>query len=216
MTFDVRPLVGSAGELHGLTVPDDVGAEVWCMSATRAAVVLGSRQTPSVLDATAVARADVDVVRRRSGGGAVLVVPGEMVWIDVIIPVAHRVWCPDVARSMEVVGEAWARALAPFDAGPLHVHRGPMVRTPWSELVCFDGVGPGEVMRGDAKLVGISQRRTRLAARFQCALHLRHDPDALARLLTGPPPAVARRAVATLPAVPPLDLAASLAHALVG
>ena len=31
----------------------------------------------------------VEVVRRRSGGGAVLLVPGEVVWFDVVVPVAH-------------------------------------------------------------------------------------------------------------------------------
>ena len=40
--------------------------------------------------------------------------------------------------------------------------------------------GPGEVMVGEAKLVGISQRRTRDAARFQTMVHLRWRPDTVA------------------------------------
>ena len=48
-----------------------------------------------------------------------------------------------------------------------------MACTGWCPLVCFAGVGPGEVLAGGRKLVGISQRRTRAGARFQCAVHVR-------------------------------------------
>ena len=46
-----------------------------------------------------------------------------------------------------------------------------MVETPWSELVCFAGVGPGEVLLGAGKLVGLSQRRTRHGIRVQCLVN---------------------------------------------
>jgi lipoate-protein ligase A len=57
-----------------------------------------------------------------------------------------------------------------------------MVRTEWSELVCFAGLGPGEVTVGGRKVVGISQRRTRDAARFQCVAYETWDADALGAL----------------------------------
>ena len=38
-------------------------------------------------------------------------------------------------------------------------------------------MGSGEVLVDDAKLVGLSQRRTRDGARFQCVLHRRWQPD---------------------------------------
>jgi hypothetical protein len=37
-------------------------------------------------------------------------------------------------------------------------------------VVCFASVGPGEVVRGGSKVVGVSQRRTKDAARFQCTV----------------------------------------------
>ena len=45
-------------------------------------------------------------------------------------------------------------------------------------MFCFAGAGSGEVMVGERKVVGISQRRTRDAARFQCAcvLHWNAEP----------------------------------------
>ena len=60
---------------------------------------------------------------------------------------------------------------------------GRLIRTRWSSDVCFAGTGPGEVLVGDAKLVGISQRRTRRAARFQTMVHLRWRPDVVASLV---------------------------------
>jgi hypothetical protein len=52
-----------------------------------------------------------------------------------------------------------------------------------SDVVCFAGLGPGEVTRYGAKVVGISQRRTRHAARFQCAVLARWDVVGIATLL---------------------------------
>ena len=78
--------------------------------------------------------------------------------------------------------------------------------------VCFAGLGPGEVTVDGRKVVGISQRRTRAWARFQCAALGRWDPAALAELLVGVP--ADEIADAATDAGVPLDdlLAASSAH----
>ena len=123
--------------------------------------------------------AGIDVVRRRSGGGAVHLEPGGTLWVDVVVPRGDDVWDDDVGRATFWLGEAWAIAVGAGAA----VHRGPMVRTEWSDLVCFAGLGPGEVTIDDRKVVGISQRRTREAARFQCVAYERWDPRPLAQHL---------------------------------
>lgn len=170
---------GSAAAFHARELPAPPVRSVWVHEVTAPALVLGSAQRDDVVDAGAAARAGVEVVRRRSGGGAVLLVPGEVLWVDVVLPRGDAHWVDDVGRSMGWLGDAWARVLG----GGATVHRGPMVHTAWSAQVCFAGLGPGEVVRGGRKLVGISQRRTRDAARFQCALYRRWDPAALAPLL---------------------------------
>ena len=137
--------------------------------------MLGSRQAIDVLDADACRRRDVEIVRRRSGGGVVLLVPGATEWIDVVVPAGDDQWDDDVVRSMVRLGERWVDALRDVVDGELTVHRGPMVRTRWSELACFAGIAPGEVLLDGVKLVGLSQRRTRRAARFQCAVNRRFD-----------------------------------------
>ena len=62
-------------------------------------------------------------------------------------------------------------------------HPGPLLKRPWSELVCFAGLGPGEVTVDGRKVVGISQRRTRSGARFQCALLQTWEPAVLLDVL---------------------------------
>ena len=44
-------------------------------------------------------------------------------------------------------------------------------------------MGPGEVERDGRKVVGISQRRTRAGARFQCVAYREWRPDRLLALL---------------------------------
>ena len=142
---------------------------MWVVEPTQAVVVLGSTQPESVV------RPGVRWARRRSGGGAVLVEPGGLVWVDVFVPAGDPLWEVDVGRAFAWLGAAWAAAVG-SDA---RAHAGPLITTPWSKLVCFAGLGPGEVTVEGAKVVGISQRRTRAGALFQCAALLEWHPDRL-------------------------------------
>ena len=189
-SWAVERFVGPASGFHARAMPGVVDRRVWVHEVDRPALVLGSSQFDAVVDRSRVDAAGVEVVRRRSGGGAVLLTPGEVLWLDVLVPAGDPLWDADVGRSTWWLGDAWVRALAAGAPGEIHVHRGPMIRTPWSALACFAGVGPGEVVvaaaatgGSSAKLVGISQRRTRAGARFQCAIYRRHDPAALPALL---------------------------------
>jgi lipoate-protein ligase A len=49
-------------------------------------------------------------------------------------------------------------------------------------VVCFAGLGPGEVSVNGRKVVGISQRRSRQGARFQCAALLEWRPQEMVDL----------------------------------
>ncbi|MDP9389628.1 MAG: hypothetical protein M3Q48_17360, partial [Actinomycetota bacterium] len=88
------------------------------------------------------------------------------------------------------------------------VHRGGLVASAWSAMVCFAGLGPGEVTVGGRKVVGLAQRRTREGALFQCALPLAWDPVPLLAALgveDGRAAVAAELAASVLPlgAVPP-------------
>ena len=149
---------------------------------TRPTLVLGSSQSDDAVDWERVRELGVDVVHRRSGGSAVLVEPGAAVWIDVTIPAGDRWWDHDVGRAFHWLGAAWSEVL--IAGGVLaRWHDGAMQRTPWSPWVCFAGLGPGEVTVGGRKVVGLSQRRTREGALFQCSAALRWEPERLLDLL---------------------------------
>ncbi len=181
-----------------MSLPDPAEPEVWFHEITAPAVVLGSTQHDDVVDGAACVRAGIDVVRRRSGGGAVLLLPDEVVWIDVILPAGCDGWAADVHRPMVWLGEHLAAAFAAVGVGGTEVHDGAMISTAASRMVCFDGLGPGELTLDGAKLVGISQRRTRAAARLQACWYTAYDPVVLPSLLASPVDPAALRPVATV------------------
>ena len=130
-----------------------------------------------------------------------LLEPGDVTWVDVLLPTSHHRWTTDVSSSAWWLGEVWRRTLAELGATATAVHVGPMVTTPWSSRLCFAGVGGGELIAtvpdGDtdigaiSKIVGISQRRTRSGARFQCALYRHWRPERHVGLFAEPSPTAA-------------------------
>lgn len=168
-------ITGSIADFHARPIPDDlVEAEVWSFRPPGRGLVLGSAQQEEIADLAAAGRAGVAVAKRRSGGGAVYVDPERCVWVDVVLPTHDERWSNDVREATYWLGEAWQRALGRIGL-ETRLYRGGLEQTPWGRLVCFAALGPGEVLVGDRKVVGISQRRTRAGARFQCIAYDRWD-----------------------------------------
>jgi lipoate-protein ligase A len=186
-----------------------VARAVWFVSVERPTLVLGSTQR------AVVPVGGVDAVRRRSGGGAVLVAPDTVLWAEVVLPVADPLWSADVGCAFWWLGDAWAAALRSlgFDAA---VHRGALVSRPLSRVACFAGLGPGEVTVGEKKVVGMSQRRTRAGALFQCAALLRWDAPSTARALGLAADSLDRVAAAGLDNVTRADLEDAFLRSLPG
>ncbi len=188
--------------------------EIWWHDITSPALVLGSTQSADVVDQQACRRGGIEVVRRRSGGGAVLLLPGSVTWLDVIVPAGSPGWADDIHAPMVWLGRHIADVLGELVGERIiSVHEGPMVSSAWSSAVCFDGLGAGEVLLDGSKLVGISQRRTRHAARLQCCWYSEYDPAALVDLLDPArrPPVADLQPVATLPHSVSAALPAALA-----
>ena len=137
-------------------------------------------------------------MRRRSGGGAVLVAPGLQVWLDVFVPNDDPLAQSDVGKSFHWLGDAFAAAIASVlgtsvaQAG-VEVNRGPRQSTPWSRTLCYAGLGAGEVTVAGRKVVGMSQRRERSGAWIHSMALLTDRAGDLADLLAGP---VERRSAA--------------------
>jgi lipoate-protein ligase A len=191
----VEHVHGDAGAIHAA---DPIARRsATFLTVASPTLVLGSAQTDDAVDRRVADALGVEVVRRRSGGGAVLLLPGEFVWLDLVIPTGDELWLADVAQAMVWVGELWRGALAELGIVG-EVHHGPMLTTDWSRQVCFAGAGTGELLQDTGKLVGVSQRRTRHSARFQTMCHLRWRPELVAALVAPPRPAAAELAASVV------------------
>ena len=102
------------------------------------------------------------------------VAPGESVWLDITISREDPLWQDDVSASMLWLGDVFVQALRPW----VHAEtfRGTFHNGDVGRAVCFASAAPGEVFVGENKLVGISQRRNREGARFQCVLYRQWNP----------------------------------------
>jgi lipoate---protein ligase len=149
----------------------------------RPLLVLGSTQDPAVVDPARARRAGVTVVRRRSGGGAVYLSPGAQLWVDVWLPRGDPLWVAEPRRAAAQVGEWWADALSRSVTEQLAVHRGASLAAPGSDVVCFAGIGPGEVLVGSRKVVGLAQWRSREGALVHGCAYRHWAPQSLVDLL---------------------------------
>lgn len=178
---------GAASTFHHRSISDVHEPTIWIHEVEQPALVVGSTQQIDIVDTDRATQLGVEVSTRRSGGGVVLVEPGTSCWVDVLIPPSDPRWDPDVGRAFVWVGQCWKHALQAVGITELAVHDGPMRDREFGRVLCFAGLGPGEVTMatpgGPSKIVGLSQRRTRSIARFQGLFIGRWDPDVLAGLL---------------------------------
>lgn len=162
-----REFTGTAAELHALPMPTEGEiAELWVMCPSACAVVMGSSQHPDRFDEQRLRDDDVALSPRRSGGGAVFIDPASTVWIDVLAPRSSQLWSTDLAENFLIVGRLWHQALQSIGIETELCVESPE-RTDASALVCWAGTGWGELLIGPAKIVGLSQRRTRWGSRVQ-------------------------------------------------
>ncbi|HET8931629.1 MAG TPA: hypothetical protein VFN21_13290 [Acidimicrobiales bacterium] len=185
-TFESRSVRTTVADAHGAPFPELVRREVWFIEPTDAALVLGSAQRLSTVDLGEVARRGLRVVRRRSGGGAVVVEPGSSTWFDVWLPGDDPLFEHDVSLSAHWLGQVMVEALDRVGVAAQRVTTDPAggsaERSRWAPLVCFAGASGGEVLLDGRKAVGISQRRTRAGARFQVNVLHHFDAEATASL----------------------------------
>ncbi len=179
----IRTIAGTVQQLHDLENPHDPIRTVRVMAPDSSAVALGSSQRDEVIDQSRAHSAGLGIAHRRSGGGAVLIVPGRQVWIDFLVPRGDVLWSDDIVRASFWVGDMWRETLAAVGMPGGTVHRGRSEVGDWSETVCFAGVGPGEVRVDGRKVMGLSQRRSRDWTRIQTMVHTVWDPATLVGVL---------------------------------
>lgn len=155
--------------------------------ATRPTLVLGRGQR------TLPTTADLPVVARHSGGGAVLM-DTDLLSLDVLVPADHPWLEGGPGAVFAPVGASWAEALRAVGVPDVAVHHGPAAarrqgdaREQLLAAVCYATLGRGEVTAGGRKLVGLAQRRRRQGALVQCGLLRRWRPARLLAALGADP-----------------------------
>ena len=185
---------GAAGALleRGAALLDGLAADPtpalrWYRACTPA-LVLGRGQ-----GSVDTSRTRLPVVRRCSGGGAVLL-DGGLLSLDLLLPPGHPLLAGDLGAVFHRVGAAWAAALAELGVAGLAVHAGPSTASRRGDArerllaaVCYATLGRGEVAADGRKLVGLAQRRRRHGALVQCGLLRRWRPAALLTALGADP-----------------------------
>lgn len=182
---DAATLIAGSAQLLDDLADNPVPTLRW-YRATDRALILGRGQSPQL-----VARTELPIVTRFSGGGAVLMDDG-LLSLDVLIPADHPLLGTDLSAVFLTAGRAWARALTTLGAHDVAVHAGAAqaqrrgsARQQLLAAICYATLGRGEVTVGGRKVVGLSQRRRRPGALVQCGL-LRHwHPQALLQAFGG-------------------------------
>ncbi|HEX7439624.1 MAG TPA: ligase [Caldimonas sp.] len=142
-----------------------VEATAWRLWAYREpAVVLGCSQRRMLADLKP--RADVEVLVRASGGGAVLVGPW-MLGLSALLPAAHPLVSGGPVPSYRWLGECLAQSLqqvgiaaAALSPEALRARRGERSASAL-DWACFAGLSPWEVLVGERKIAGLAQVRRR-------------------------------------------------------
>jgi len=164
-----RAFSGSVAELHALAMPSAAapthndGPELWHMHPTERAIAMGSSQKPEDFDVTG---ARIALAPRRSGGGAVFIEPTQTVWADLVAPRSSPWWSSELSENFLLVGRVWQDALAGLGVETTLCVDAP-VKSDASRHACWAGAGWGELLIGESKVVGLSQRRTRWGVRVQ-------------------------------------------------
>ena len=174
-----RGAAGAAGRpSRPRRCPTPFERAAWVCEPTAPALVLGSTQRDEVADADACERPASTWSGAAAAGERCCVEPGRRPLDRRPAPRRRPALAGRRRPGVPWLGRAWAAALATLGV-EARVHEGGLCTTQWSRLVCFGGLGTGEVVDADGrKLVGISQRRTRAGARFQCMAQPPGTPSA--------------------------------------
>lgn len=150
------------------------------------AVSLGAAQASSELNLGHCSRVGINIVRRASGGAAVL--HEAHLGFSLILPSDHWLVAGDIVHSYERLGRTLSTALRTLGATVelIAPEEARTFRPPGlAARACLAGYGPWEPRFDGRKLAGHAQVRRRGVVLYHAIIPIRGDPAALAQLLAG-------------------------------
>jgi len=177
---------GPVGALF--SIPSRAQREVQLVVPDARAVVLGSTTPDAAFPLPLLTSRGYQVARRTSGGGAVIVTPVDQVWLNVHLLREDPLVVDDIGRSFFWLGELLADVISDLvgQGVPVEVVRTRNVASELSRLVCFGGLGFGEVLVAGKKVMGLAQRRTRAQVTYHVAVLINDRQSDLLGLLGNP------------------------------
>lgn len=161
----------------GLSVPQLALVEYF-----RPALIYGRRGGDEDAARRRAGELDYDLLRRRSGGGAVLAGPW-LLGVNLLLPAAHGLAQLSPVESFRWFGRCWqqvlreqGRASQLADATSIATHNA-TAQAAALDWICFAGLGHGELldMQG-RKLLGLAQYRSRLGVLLSAGLLIAPTP----------------------------------------
>jgi lipoyl(octanoyl) transferase len=151
-------------------------------------VSLGSGQASGEIDRAACTERRWGIVRRASGGTAVLHV--SQVAYSIVLPATHPLWVGDLSTSYQRFAEplqvAFARLGVTTDLAPPGANAAFIANAPeLARRICFAALGPYEHLVARKKLVGNSQVRRRLANAQHGVIQVAGGQTDLVEVLSG-------------------------------
>ncbi|MCW8885651.1 MAG: hypothetical protein OQK12_10430 [Motiliproteus sp.] len=144
------------------------------------AVIMGRSQRPDDSQIQRAQQEGLPIVRRGSGGGAVLAGPW-MLSVTAFIPTDHPVGQLDIIKIFGWLEQIWIKALEQSGVSCKGVDKNLIDRSKDIakrhdvEWACYASLSHGEVVSIDGrKLVGLAQIRKRQGVALVCGLHLSH------------------------------------------
>ncbi len=179
-----RVVSGEIEELYDYEVLRQLSdATMFVVHPSAPLLVLGGNQSEDVLSA----RGRAGKLRRRRGGGGVVALAPEDLWIDFWIPRDDPRWRDDVRVASMLAGDWWAAALNDCGISPTSVHGGGVEGEVNLRVACFAGRGPGEVFVDDVKAVGVTQWRVREGMFLSTVLRASDSVELIAQLASPAP-----------------------------
>lgn len=159
---------------------------------TSPAIIVGRSQRPDPDQLARAARQKLPLVRRKSGGGAVMAGP-EMLSLSVFLPPQHAISRASAVVAYNWLGGIWRKVLAEqhIDSRICDIdearHSQQQARDAGAEWACYSSVSHGELLAADGrKLLGIAQIRKRHGTVLTSGVYLYPTNwSTLAEIMTG-------------------------------
>ncbi|PLW69852.1 lipoyl protein ligase domain-containing protein [Pseudohalioglobus lutimaris] len=161
------------------TISGEIDGPRWMTGRyAQAAVVLGRSQRADAMQLERASRCALPMVRRKSGGGAVIAGP-EMLSVSVFLPVQHRLSRCSAVAAYKWIGEFWRSVLARYGVdshllAPDEARRSQLsARQRGLDWACYSSLSHGELVdRHGRKLLGVAQIRNRHCTALTAGMYL--------------------------------------------